>query len=125
MTTTQPQFKSEDQLQAYLWKIARNEFPKSNRHIWAVPNAGKRSDYEQQKLKATGLLKGVWDLHCFYGGKFYIFELKFGKNKLDPDQKRWGALMIEQGAIHYEIRENEVDKFRSIMAGIFGPPRIL
>lgn len=120
MTTTQPQIKSEAQLQALLWKIAWNEFPQSRGHIWAIPNGAKRSMYERTVSKATGTLAGVWDLHCFYKGVFYIFELKYGKNKLSPDQIAFGDKMISSGAKFLVIYESDVDKWRATLQSIFG-----
>lgn len=127
MTTTKPAKQpttkpSEAQLQAQLWKIAWNEFPKSRRHIWAIPNGAKRSQYERTVSKATGTLAGVWDLHCFYQGKFYIFELKVGKNTLSAEQRQYGEAMEKNGAICHVIRENDVGKWREILAEIFGKP---
>lgn len=121
MTTTQP--SSEAQLQALLWKIAWNEFPQSRGHIWAIPNGAKRSQYEQTLSKATGTLAGVWDLHCFYKGVFYIFELKYGKNTLSPEQRQYGEAMENNGAICHVIRENDVERWKMILRGIFGDPQ--
>lgn len=119
MTTT-PHPASEAQLQALLWKIAWNEFPQSRGHIWAIPNGAKRSQYEQTLSKATGTLAGVWDLHCYYQGKFYIFELKFGKGKLSPEQLNWREKMLQSGATAYVLKESDVEFWRRIMTGIFG-----
>ncbi len=123
MTTTQPQIKSEAQLQAKLVAIARNEFGQSKGHIWSVPNGANRTRYEQQEAKATGLLAGVWDLHCYYEGKFYIFELKYGKNTLSAEQRQYGEAMEKNGAICHVIRENDVERWRMILRGIFGEPQ--
>ena len=122
MTTTQPQIKSEAQLQALLWKIAWNEYPQSRGHIWAIPNGAKRSMYERTLSKATGTLAGVWDLHCYYQGKFYIFELKFGKGKLSTEQQAWREKMLQSGATAYVLKESDVEFWRRIMTGIFGDP---
>ncbi len=122
MTTT-TQIKSEAQLQAKLVAIARNEFGQSKGHIWAIPNGANRTPYEQREAKATGLLAGVWDLHAFYKGKFYIFELKFGKNTLSAEQRQYGEAMEKNGAICHVIRENDVERWRMILRGIFGEPQ--
>lgn len=123
MTTTRTQPASEAQLQALLWKIAWNEFPQSRGHIWAIPNGAKRSMYERTVSKATGTLAGVWDLHCYYSGRFYIFELKYGKNTLSAEQVEWGALITKNGAICHVIKENDVERWRMILLGIFGEPQ--
>ncbi len=69
---------NEDQLQAAAWKLMWNEFPDLRHHIWHVPNGGSRNQAEGVKLKAMGVLEGVWDWHCFYHGKFTIIEFKVG-----------------------------------------------
>lgn len=115
-----PQITSENTLQAYLFKWAWNTYPESRRHIWAVPNGAKRSRYEQNLMKSTGLISGVYDLHCFWNGKFYAFELKYGKNKQSEEQSQWGEQMRQHGATVYEIRETDVDRWKEIISGIFG-----
>jgi penicillin-binding protein-related factor A (putative recombinase) len=76
--------------------------------------------YEQTVSKATGLLAGVWDLHCFYKGQFLAFELKVKGNKLSDEQLKWGELMQKSGAICVVITENDIDKFREAMNIVFG-----
>jgi len=117
--TTQSKPLTEAQLQAQLWKIAWNEFPQSRRHIWAIPNGAKRTMYEQTVSKATGTLAGVWDLHCFYKGQFYVFELKVGRNKLSDEQLDWGQKMSIHGANIMVLRETDIEKWRELLAGIF------
>ena len=109
---------SEDQLQAQLWQHIWNKHPNFRGHMWAVPNAaiGKiltpKDALQANKMKATGLLEGVWDLHIFYKNQFYIIETKFGNNKLSVDhidkkgkkhrgQKEWGEMMVSNGAISF------------------------
>lgn len=72
---------------------------------------------EAMKMKATGTLEGVWDLHCFYQGQFHIIEMKVGNNQLTIDrvikgkkhfgQKEWGELMAQHGAKKYVCRTLE------------------
>lgn len=110
--------KSEDQLQSEFWKMIWNEYPILRRHIWAVPNAGRnRTPAECATLKATGMMSGIWDLHVFYKGKFYIIETKVKNNQLTTDridkgkkifgQKEWGELMERHGAEAFVYRTIE------------------
>ncbi len=113
--------KSEDQLQALFWKTVWNNYPQLRRHMWAVPNSalGQINTTQQaiqaNKLKATGLLEGVFDFHIFYLGNFHIIETKFGNNGLTVDridkkgkkhfgQKEWGEIMVAHGATSHIYR---------------------
>ena len=115
--------QSEEQLQATFWKWAWNTHHIARRCMWAVPNSAigiivSRKDIIQaEKMKATGLLKGVWDLHLFWKGRFYIIETKFGSNGLSDDQKEWGDLMASHGAVRhiYRTLEEGVKIFESII----------
>lgn len=92
---------SEDQLQAQFFQYVWNYYPQLRRCLWAVPNGGYRNKLEAMKLKATGTLAGVWDLHLFYKKQFYIIETKVGKNKLSKAQEEWRDVMVKQGAKQY------------------------
>ena len=97
---------TEDQFQASIFLWAWNTFPESRRCLWAVPNGGwMKNKIEAMKLKATGVVAGVWDLHLFFKGRFYIFELKVGTNTLQDNQIDWGVLMKQHGATLYVISE--------------------
>lgn len=102
---------TEDQLQAEFWKTVWNEYPQLRRHMWAVPNGSNLNPIEASKLKATGLLSGVWDLHLFWHGILHIIETKVGNNGLTVDrlvngrkvygQKEWGEMMAAHGAVRH------------------------
>lgn len=96
---------TEDQFQAELYMWFHNALPEARRCLWAVPNGGWRHAGQLKLLEATGVVAGVWDLHLYWRGQFYIFELKVGSNTLSTPQKKWGALMLDQGAETYEIHE--------------------
>ena len=99
---------SEDKLQAEFFQHVWNNYPQLRRCMWAVPNGGLRNKLEAFKLKATGTIAGVWDLHIFYKGKFYIIETKVGNNKLSDKQILWRDVMISQGAkafVYYNMQE--------------------
>lgn len=127
--------KSEDQLQKQFWEWAWNTYPQFRFQMWAVPNGAigkietKKEAIQASKMKATGLLEGVWDLHCFNNGKFHIIETKFGNNGLTVThidkkgkkhygQKEWGELMAEHGAIRHIYRSLEEGK--QVYESIFG-----
>ena len=100
---------TESQLQAQFWEHVWNNYQQLRFHMWAVPNGGNRNPVEAAKLKATGLLSGVWDLHLFWKGKLHIIETKLPGNSLTVTrivkgkkiygQKEWGELMAAHGAI--------------------------
>lgn len=94
---------NEDNLQAQCYQWAWNAYPTTRRCLWAVPNGGWRNKIEAMKLKATGVVAGVHDMHFYWCGKFYTFELKVGKNKLSTAQKEWRHIVECQGATCYEI----------------------
>lgn len=111
--------KLEDNLQAECYQYFHNTFPKLRKLLWAVPNGGLRKESEARRLKATGVVPGVHDLHLFYGNQFYTFELKVGNNSLSEDQKEFWTKIESQGGICYEIRDFET--FKSIIHKIVKP----
>lgn len=100
-------FKNEDQLQAHCFQWAHNILIKYQAPIWAVPNGGRRSIIEAQKLKATGVISGVHDVHLLFKGTLYTFEFKFGNNIMTSDQGRFAEKVTAQGGVWYEIRSFE------------------
>ncbi len=108
---------TEDQLQASFWTWAWQTYPQHRRQMWAVPNGLRLSGYNANLAKSTGLLSGVWDMHCFHLGKFHIIEAKIGNNQLTTDrivkgkkvfgQKEWGELMAQHGATRHIYRTLE------------------
>ena len=121
--------QSEDQLQAEFWQWAWNTYPQFRRQMWAVPNGSNRNPIEASRLKATGLLAGVWDLHCFNKNVYSIIEMKVPGNYLTVDriingkkhygQKEWGEIMAANGAIRYVCYS--VDEAKTAYLNIFSP----
>lgn len=68
--------------------------------MYANVNAGKRSYAMANWYKAEGLRSGVPDLFlpCARGVWFGFFcEMKAGKNKVSPEQRRWLNLLGDAG----------------------------
>lgn len=107
---------TEETLQQQFWQWAWNTpgHEPFRRSMWAVTNSGHSNP---MKAKGMGLLSGVWDLHCFWEGKFHIIETKYGDGQLTVDrivngkkvygQKEWGELMASHGAIRHIYRTLE------------------
>ncbi len=98
---------SEDKLQSSIWIKAWNEYPEARRCMWAVPNGGVRNQLEAIKLKATGVLPGVFDMHLYWQNQLYCFEFKVGYNNLSDHQIQWQAAIEKQGAKTFLIRSEE------------------
>ena len=68
--------------------------------LYAIPNGGKRDKIAAAKLKAEGVLAGVWDLHLpvpvgGYAGLW--IEIKHGKDTLSTSQQQWGEYVRHYG----------------------------
>lgn len=107
---------TEDQLQAKCYQWFWNNFTNLRRTLWAVPNGGKRNKREAMKLKATGVLSGVHDLHFIHKGQLYTFELKVDKNKQSEAQVKYANAISQQGAICHEVRA--LDQFKELIFSI-------
>jgi len=69
-----------------------------------VPNEGKRTPQAAARMKAEGMVPGVWDYvlpiaRVFQGAirSGLIIEIKYGKDKLSPEQQAWGDMMMGLG----------------------------
>jgi len=118
-------YKSEAELQAVFWKHTWNTYPQLNDHMWSVPNdaigqvVSMKDILRMNELIATGMLSGVWDLHCFWFGVLHIIESKLPGNTLTTTrmvkvkgsnppryrkvrgQKEWGEKMAAHGAVRH------------------------
>jgi hypothetical protein len=80
----------EHELQKEACKYMKLKYPKLKRRFFAIPNGGARNPVTGAKLKAEGVLAGVWDLFLAvpkgsYGGCW--IETKWGNNTLTDTQK--------------------------------------
>lgn len=85
---------SEHQEQVALFDFIRlheERFPVL-KTVFSIPNGGHRHIKVAKKMKAEGVLAGVWDVFVpvpmdEYCGMF--IEMKFGKNKLSENQEQF------------------------------------
>ena len=87
--------------------LQRNNIPEL-RTIFHIPNEGKRSPVTAARLKAIGMVPGVWDyilpVARHVSGSVrngLIIEFKAGNNGLDTAQVEWGDMMMAQGFMSY------------------------
>jgi penicillin-binding protein-related factor A (putative recombinase) len=62
---------------------------------------------QMSKLKAIGLVKGVFDYELYYRGVLYAFDFKIGSDRLHPDQLAYQNQIERQGGKCFEIRNFE------------------
>lgn len=92
----------EHNLQEGCIKWFRLQYPQYAKRLFAVPNAGKRANGRGKYFVREGLTKGVSDLILLIPNKHYsgmVIEMKYGKNKLTPDQK---TFLHESAALGYK-----------------------
>jgi hypothetical protein len=75
---------SEWQRQRLFLKLAKQLCPRVL--VFAVPNAGRRSQWEANKAKGEGLRAGVCDLILVWPGSVFFAEFKAGKSMPKPAQ---------------------------------------
>ena len=127
---------TEDQMQVAIWKRLWNTYPQLRRKVWHVPNEGNANAIEGARMKAKGVLEGVWDLHIFHQGYFIIAEGKVGGNQLTKDridkkgkkhfgQEEWGEVMRREGALAFVFRSEEefFNKLDLVLTFICNNPR--
>lgn len=107
---------SEIQLQSACFQWAWNNYPRTRMCLFHVPNGSRRSKIEAMQLKASGVVAGVHDLLFYHKRQLYCFEMKVGSNRQTPEQIAFGAAMMAQGAILYEVRD--VQTFQTIFKSI-------
>lgn len=91
---------SEHNEQSALFEWAELSGIPALRWMFAVPNGGARHIATAVKLHQEGVKRGVPDImlpvpHGQYHGLF--IEMKFGKNKVTPEQEQWLAYLQDVG----------------------------
>ena len=92
----------------------------------AIPNAGRRSSYEQIKRAKEGLVSGFPDLMALHQGRVAFIEFKSGTGSIDVkqvDQMNWlwrngfpiGAFRSVETAVAF-LREHMPDAFAEAKA---------
>lgn len=104
----------EDRLHIGLLEYIRLQYPKALVHHSA--NEGKRTPFEQFKIKRLGLKKGFPDLIIIFNGRNLALELKTSKGKPSDEQEAWIEVLQAHGwtgQITYGFDEAKevVDKF--------------
>ena len=93
---------SEHDEQVYLFQwvdTMKASIPALN-WIHANPNGGLRNKITAAKMKAEGQKKGVPDIYLMSPkGNYHglAIEMKFGKNKVTPEQEQWLAHLQDVG----------------------------
>lgn len=65
--------------------------------IVAVPNGGRRTQWEQNQVKREGIAKGFPDLMAIAPGKIAFLEFKSAKGRIKPDQVEWHDRLARWG----------------------------
>lgn len=103
----------EDLLQEQILVVCGRCFPEVK--AIHIPNEGKRSDFEQLKFKVLGGAGGVSDLflnfpsHVMSMHKGLWIEVKYGKNKLTPEQLAFLTQMYYFGYAVAVVYDKEED----------------
>lgn len=103
--------KTEDQIQAEIFKWFHNEyctkFSNPRCCIFAVPNGGLRSKHEAMKLKATGTVAGVSDLIILKPNKAIFVEVKTDIGRQSEEQKKFEQIVKNLGFEYHLVRSLE------------------
>ena len=86
----------DEQYKLFLWTRYRPEL----RWMFAIPNGGYRTKATAGKMVAEGVKRGVPDLMLpLPTDKFHglFIEMKFGKNKMTPEQQEFFDYATQQG----------------------------
>ena len=98
---------SEAQLQARCFQWAHNTYPQLRGLLFAVPNGGTRHAREAMTLKATGVVPGIPDMVCLYGGKPVGLEFKADKGRTSKDQERIHQVWQGAGIEVYLVKDEQ------------------
>lgn len=86
----------DEQVELFEWRDDHIEYYPHLAVLYAVPNGGRRHIGTAKKLKAEGVMAGVFDLHLpapigDFSGLW--IEMKYMYNKLSQEQQEWASLM--------------------------------
>jgi hypothetical protein len=118
------QFKSEDQMLAYAFQWAWNNYPQTRRLLFHVPNELDRLPGESKQshlrrlsqAKAKGVVAGIQDFLFLWRGRLYAFEFKLPAGTVSDAQAEVHLVWNEHGTATYIIRS--VEKFQEIFISI-------
>lgn len=94
------QHEAKAQAMIFEWANLQKAKYKELELLFAIPNGGKRNQFEAYNLKRQGLKPGVPDMFLPVArGKHHglWIELKIGKNKPSESQKWWIENLNNQG----------------------------
>lgn len=103
--------KSEDQIQAEIYKWYNNTYCLKNHNpqhiIFSVPNGGTRNIREALLLKATGVVAGVSDLIIVRNNEVIFVEVKTEIGKQSKEQKEFQRNVENLGFRYLLVRNLE------------------
>lgn len=102
----------------YLWNTYPSLRYLSHANINNLTTETKDARIQMAKLKAIGLVAGVFDYELFYRGVLYAFDFKVGADKLHDNQLAYQRQIEAHGGQCFEIRSFE--DFQKIIDKIFG-----
>lgn len=115
---------SEDELCAAMVRWWNLVFPERTQDLIHIPNEGSGSRKRGADLKKIGVRSGVPDyLVCRNGLPIGWLEVKFGRNKLRPEQLKFKNTCIENRVLWAEIRSFEQFKQTLQKWGLYDPEK--
>lgn len=114
------QLYGHDRIQQECWMHLWNMYPQTRRLMWHTPNELRKHKGESERefiirlgqSKASGVMKGIWDLVFYWKGVLYIFDIKIGKDRLSDEQKDFRDKVEAQGGKSFVI--DTVQQFKDI-----------
>lgn len=113
---------SEDDLCSEMVRWWDLVFPDRKQDFIHIPNEGSGSAKRGRELKKIGVRAGIPDyLVCKYGKPVGWIEVKFGKNKLLPEQIKFRDVCMAHGVKWVEVRS--FDQFKQCLQkwGLYNP----
>lgn len=112
--------RNEEQRQRAFLALAKRRCPEVM--VFAVPNAGKRSEWEIGKAKREGLRAGVCDLVCVWNRGVAFVEFKAGTTMPSAAQTEFLNGLVRRGQHCGVFRQEQsaLDWLRSIGAPFVG-----